>query len=108
MSGHTTKQTGKASMAWHLCSPLVPAIGLPSLFRSLGNRAVIAICSRFHFQPAVFVLRQVILLFQRIEGVDVCLFCVYTQEYGEDCPGPNSCVILQCTDMLDASLSALS
>lgn len=32
---------------------------------------------------------QVILLFQRMDGVDVCLYCLYMQEYGDDCPAPN-------------------
>lgn len=34
-------------------------------------------------------LLQVILLFQRMDGVDVCLYCLYMQEYGDDCPAPN-------------------
>lgn len=38
---------------------------------------------------AVFSHLQVILLFQRIEGVDICLFCLYMQEYGEDNADPN-------------------
>ena len=33
---------------------------------------------------------QVILLFQCIDGVDTCLYALYMQEYGDDCPAPNS------------------
>ena len=29
------------------------------------------------------------MLFQQQDGVDVCLYCIYVQEYGEDCPSPN-------------------
>lgn len=32
---------------------------------------------------------QVILLFQNVDGVDLCLYCVYVQEYGDDVPPPN-------------------
>lgn len=32
---------------------------------------------------------QVIMLFQKQDGVDVCLYCLYMQEYGENCPAPN-------------------
>lgn len=44
--------------------------------------------------PEAFIYRQrVIVLFQKIDGVDVALYCMYVQEYGKDCPLPNRNVV---------------
>ena len=33
--------------------------------------------------------QKCILLFQEIDGIDVCLFCLYVHEFNADCPEPN-------------------
>lgn len=44
--------------------------------------------------PEAFIYRQrVVILFQKIDGVDVALYCMYVQEYGSDCPAPNKNVV---------------
>lgn len=41
-----------------------------------------------------FIYRQrVIILFQKLDGVDVALYCMYVQEYGNDCALPNRNVV---------------
>ncbi len=61
------------------------------------NRLEVPHCIRENFQndsgtkvPLHLPYRQkCIILFQKIDGLDVCLFCLYVQEFDESCPEPN-------------------
>lgn len=43
----------------------------------------------YHVNPFLYYKQKCILLFQNIDGIDVCLFCLYVQEFDEHCPEPN-------------------
>ena len=50
----------------------------------------------------IFYKQKCILLFQRIDGIDVNLFCLYVQEFDNTCPAPNtSTVYIQYLDSVD-------
>jgi hypothetical protein len=46
-----------------------------------------------HLPTTLSYKQKCILLFQQTDGVDVCLFCLYVQEFGKECPPPNNSVI---------------
>ena len=44
--------------------------------------------------PEFLAYRQkCILLFQKIDGIDVCLFCLYVHEFDDSCPAPNTSTV---------------
>jgi len=63
----------------------------PTSTRSAMSGSTTAAATESAVYPSDMPFRQrVVLMFQRIDGVDVCIFALYTQEYGPDCPAPNA------------------
>lgn len=43
----------------------------------------------YHVNQYLYYKQKCLLLFQNIDGIDVCLFCLYVQEFDDTCPEPN-------------------
>jgi hypothetical protein len=43
----------------------------------------------YHVNQNLYYKQKCLLLFQNIDGIDVCLFCLYVQEFDDTCPEPN-------------------
>lgn len=118
-SGHRRKVDPKPISMWGACElaicPLsdfiqrqvnhrvhdeIEKIKFPKTVQPLTVRVLMSVKKVTKVQPVLasaFDLRKeypyrqkVIGVFQKIHGVDVLLFCMYVQEYGDDCPKPNS------------------
>ena len=74
------------------CADATPHVSQPALalschkMLSVVQSILCQECSRWCLSR---VRVQVIMLFQKQDGVDVCLYCLYMQEYGDSCPLPN-------------------
>lgn len=73
---------------WCTCGSFLSCRGSTKLATTL-KPALPRSCGAPRLSKGAVGLLQVVVLFQRINGVDVALYCLYMQEYGEECPAPN-------------------
>lgn len=72
------------SLTIRVVSNVETAVEVPSVISANLSTAT------HHRLPQYLPYRQkCILLFQNIDGIDVCLYCLYVQEFDANCPAPN-------------------
>lgn len=78
-SSLSTASSSTATLA-QFEAPLVPPPGEDAAGRSIA----------FEYPSLIPYRQRVILMWQRLEGQDVCIFALYVQEFGPDAPPPNT------------------
>jgi E1A/CREB-binding protein len=77
-----------ASITIRLTSNLTQHMEVPdSIFMNMMTASGLTIPQYLSYK------QKCILLFQNINGVDVCLFCLYVHEFDDKCPEPNNSVV---------------
>jgi hypothetical protein len=85
------------SISVRVCSNAAHSVDVPEpLFNNFVSK------EKTHLPTNIPYTQKCILLFQETDGVDVCLFCLYVQEFDSNCPPPNnSCIYIAYIDSID-------
>ncbi|KAH0897197.1 hypothetical protein HID58_046765 [Brassica napus] len=85
----TAKANGKSVDDVHEPDDLTLRVVFSADKTSYVNKTFADLLHKEHY-PSEFPYRsKVILLFQKVEGVDICIFALFVQEFGSECSQPN-------------------